>query len=48
MDKIIEEYGKEGKVKLTLTNFVLKACGELVKHGKDLNGKLVFGKVVIL
>ena len=31
--------------KLTLTHFALKAVGELMNEAKDINGKLVFGKV---
>ncbi len=30
----------------TITHFVVKACGEVLKDNPDLNGKLIFGKFV--
>jgi hypothetical protein len=33
--------------RLTLTHFALKAVGELLACQPDLNGKLVFGKVMV-
>ena len=45
VQRIIDEYNKEKKIKLTITHFVIKGCGILLREGKDLNGKLVFGKV---
>jgi pyruvate dehydrogenase E2 component (dihydrolipoamide acetyltransferase) len=28
----------------TITHYVIKACGEVLKENPDLNGKLIFGK----
>ena len=30
----------------TITHFVIRACGEVLKESPDMNGKLVFGKFV--
>lgn len=43
---VIDRYAREGKMKLTLTHFVLKGCGVLLNEGKSIQGKLVFGKVI--
>lgn len=43
-NQLIENQPKEKR--LTLTHFALKAVGELLKTQPDLNGKLVFGKVI--
>lgn len=32
--------------KLTLTHFVIKAAANLIGESSDMNGKLVFGKVL--
>eukprot|EP00919_Chromeraceae_sp_WS-2016_P041590 GHVR01099095.1.p1 GENE.GHVR01099095.1~~GHVR01099095.1.p1 ORF type:complete len:123 (+),score=9.52 GHVR01099095.1:1117-1485(+) len=42
--KILEDLPKESRP--TLTHFIIKACGELLKRTPELNGKLVFGKFV--
>jgi pyruvate/2-oxoglutarate dehydrogenase complex dihydrolipoamide acyltransferase (E2) component len=47
VQKIIEEYSKEGKTHLSMTHFVIKACGEMLKKADDLNGYFSFGKVTV-
>lgn len=47
VDKVlsfIESCPKEKRP--TITHFVIKACGEVLKENPDLNGKLIFGKFV--
>lgn len=43
VQKLLDEMPKEGRP--TLTHFVVKGCGELLKAVPDINGKLVFGRV---
>lgn len=43
-EKLISECSPENRV--TMTHFALKAVGELLYNGPDINGKLVFGKFV--
>ena len=45
VQKIIDENTEEGKPHPTMTHFVIKACGEILKHAPDLNGYYSFGKV---
>jgi hypothetical protein len=44
--KLIESLPKENRP--TLTHFTIKAIGNLLKTFPDVNGKLVFGKVLVL
>ena len=44
--KLIESLPKENRP--TLTHFVIKAIGKLLHECPDINGKLVFGKVILL
>lgn len=44
LTKLLESLPKENRP--TITHFVIKGVGELLKTQPDLNGKLVFGKVL--
>jgi pyruvate dehydrogenase E2 component (dihydrolipoamide acetyltransferase) len=47
VDKLLNFLEKIPKdVRPTITHFVVKACGEILKQSPELNGKLIFGKFV--
>ena len=47
VESIIKKSYLSGKKepKLSVTHFVIKACGEVIRHAQDINGSYAFGRV---